>query len=72
MIWLDTSASEVIEYFKKNYEDKTWNVSLAKEVLLAYKRATGEKKALSEENRLEEIEMNSIIEEGLIEARIDI
>lgn len=71
MIWLDTSASEVIEYFKKNYEDKTWNVSLAKEVQFTYERATGERKALSEESKLEETEMNSIIEEGWIEARID-
>lgn len=32
VIWLHTTAGEVIDYFKKHYEDKTWNVSLAKEV----------------------------------------
>ena len=35
VIWLHTSPGEVIDYFKKNFEDKGWNVSLAKEVILA-------------------------------------
>jgi hypothetical protein len=34
VIWLNTSAGDVIDYFKKNFDDKGWNVSLAKEVKL--------------------------------------
>ena len=34
VIWLQTTAGEVIDYFKSNFDDKGWNVSLAKEVFV--------------------------------------
>lgn len=33
VIWLKVEPREVIEFFEKNYKEKGWNVSLAKEVL---------------------------------------
>lgn len=70
VIWLHTSAGDVIDYFKKNFDDKGWNVSLAKEVGTRDSRATTpERRAQREESRDAVTETISTTAEAWTEVR---